>query len=124
VSNARASDVAIVMGTSMNVQPAASLPDKCLENGGKLFIVNLQRTPYDQFATEKIYAKTDDFMYELMNELGLLEFETTFDLCTVMRKKEDAAARLKTIKKSAAIAGAVAAASVLAFVAWKRFVKK
>lgn len=36
VTNARLSDVALVMGTSMNVQPAASLPDKSLANGGKV----------------------------------------------------------------------------------------
>lgn len=36
VKNARVSDLALVLGTSMNVQPAASLPDKALGNGGKV----------------------------------------------------------------------------------------
>lgn len=62
VLNSRKCDVAIVLGTSMNVQPAASLPYKTVQTGGKLFIVNLQRTPYDKSATLKIYAKTDEFM--------------------------------------------------------------
>jgi len=46
--HARKCDLAIVMGTSMNVQPAAAYPDKALKSpGGKLVIVNLQKTPYD-----------------------------------------------------------------------------
>lgn len=39
---AKRADVALVLGTSMNVQGAASYPDKTLKNGGKLIIVNLQ----------------------------------------------------------------------------------
>jgi len=48
VSNARNSDVAVILGTSMNVQPAASLPDKCLLNpGGE---VSLTQTSFDFIA--------------------------------------------------------------------------
>ena len=36
VANARKSDVALVLGTSMNVQPAASLPYKATTNGGQV----------------------------------------------------------------------------------------
>jgi len=34
--HARKSDAAIVMGTSMNVEPAASFPNKCFKNDGKV----------------------------------------------------------------------------------------
>jgi NAD-dependent SIR2 family protein deacetylase len=125
-------DVAIVMGTSMNVQGAASYPvgmreklsdrrelgrgkqwgqlssqcahhpkvrfgkimfytqsqdsqsftervctqDKALRNrNGKLYIVNLQRTPYDHLATTRVYARTDPFMEAVcISIVGLLSF--------------------------------------------------
>ena len=64
----------------MNVQPAACYPDKCLRNkDGKLVIVNLQKTPYDQFCAIRIFAKTDTFMKILMEELGILQFDRSFD---------------------------------------------
>eukprot|EP01120_Amphizonella_sp_Union-15-10_P010347 TRINITY_DN4126_c0_g1_i1.p1 TRINITY_DN4126_c0_g1~~TRINITY_DN4126_c0_g1_i1.p1 ORF type:complete len:520 (-),score=79.38 TRINITY_DN4126_c0_g1_i1:107-1666(-) len=88
VLHSRASDLALVLGTSMNVQPAASLPDKCLKNEGKFFIVNLQRTPYDEFSTLKIYCDTDRFMELLMKEIGIPEFDQDFDLVRVLNRKE------------------------------------
>lgn len=46
--HAKKADMAIVIGTSMNVQTAASYPDKCLKKpDGQMVIVNLQKTPYD-----------------------------------------------------------------------------
>lgn len=69
--NARKSTVALVMGTSMNVQPAASYPLQVLKNEGKLVIVNLQRTPFDQLAHIRIFAKTDVFMKILLSKMGI-----------------------------------------------------
>jgi len=86
IDHARKCDFALVLGTSMNVQPAASLPDKALRNqNGKFLIVNLQKTPYDKLATWKIYMKTDQFMELLMMELGL----DHFDRSTVIQLGED-----------------------------------
>jgi len=78
--HSRKSDVAMVLGTSMNVQPAASFPDKCFRNNGKLVIVNLQKTPSDGAATVRVFAKTDVFMQILMEELHLSDFDTTTDV--------------------------------------------
>jgi NAD+-dependent protein deacetylase sirtuin 6 len=78
--NARKSDLAVVIGTSMNVQPAASFPDKCFKNGGKLVIINLQKTPYDSLASIRIFAKCDDVMRMLMEELTIYEFSVTTDI--------------------------------------------
>jgi len=75
---ARVSDLAVVLGTSMNVQPAASFPDKCFRNNGKLVIVNLQKTPYDSLADIRIFAKTDETLRLLMEELGY-SFDTQCD---------------------------------------------
>ncbi|KAH3756431.1 silent information regulator family protein [Pelomyxa schiedti] len=79
--HARKADVAIVMGTSMNVQGAASYPDKALQKtNGKLIIINLQNTPYDHVASVRVFARTDRFMQYLMSQLGITEFDMTTDV--------------------------------------------
>ena len=47
---ARESDVYLVLGTSLTVYPAASLPQVALRSGAKVFIVNGQETPLDGLA--------------------------------------------------------------------------
>ena len=49
-------DVMLVLGTSLTVFPAAGLPRLTLQRGGKVFIVNAQPTPLDEFAV----ARYDD----------------------------------------------------------------
>ena len=44
-------DVLLVLGTSLTVFPAAGLPRITLQHGGKVFIVNAQATPLDEFAS-------------------------------------------------------------------------
>lgn len=44
-------DLLLVLGSSLVVQPAASIPLATLENGGTLAIVNLGTTPLDRYAT-------------------------------------------------------------------------
>ncbi len=44
-------DLVLVLGSSLTVQPAASLPLLAIKNHSKMVIVNSQPTPYDQFAT-------------------------------------------------------------------------
>lgn len=59
------------MGSSLRVTPAADIPLKVAENGGKLVIVNLQRTPLDEHAALNIHAKCDDVMERLMEKLNM-----------------------------------------------------
>jgi len=101
VHNARIADVALVLGTSMNVQPAASLPYKTYQNGGKLIIVNLQRTPYDDRCSLKIYAKVDDFMRLLLSELNIKEEDVDFkfDLVPELERREAAEEAAAALKK-------------------------
>ena len=47
------SDVFLVLGTSLTVFPAAGLPRLTLQSGGKVFIVNAQPTPLDDYAVER-----------------------------------------------------------------------
>lgn len=45
VRESKEADLSIVMGTSMRVRPACELPTYGKKNGGKMVIVNLQKTP-------------------------------------------------------------------------------
>lgn len=58
-------DVCLAMGSSLTVTPAADIPKTVGENG-KLIIVNLQKTPLDDFAYVRVNALCDDFMKLLM----------------------------------------------------------
>lgn len=54
VAIARAATVFIAVGTSLQVQPAASLAGIAVEHGARLIIVNAEPTPYDELADEVI----------------------------------------------------------------------
>ena len=43
-------DLLLVLGSSLVVHPAASIPVLTLDNGGKLVIVNQMPTPLDDYA--------------------------------------------------------------------------
>eukprot|EP00475_Leptophrys_vorax_P041205 TRINITY_DN7774_c0_g1_i1.p1 TRINITY_DN7774_c0_g1~~TRINITY_DN7774_c0_g1_i1.p1 ORF type:complete len:583 (-),score=178.36 TRINITY_DN7774_c0_g1_i1:60-1787(-) len=68
---AKKSDLAIVLGSSMRVQPANLFPSFATENGGKLVIVNLQKTLYHNRASLVIHGRMDEVLQMLMNELGV-----------------------------------------------------
>lgn len=69
-------DLVLVLGSSLSVPTACDLPEECLEpregkqDGGKLVIVNLQRTPKDFLASLKIFASCDDVMAFLEEALS------------------------------------------------------
>jgi len=81
VFHSRKCDLSIVMGTSMNVQPNATFPELSWkkDNPAPMVLVNLQKTPYDNLATIRIFTKTDIFMDLLMHELGIIEFDMKTD---------------------------------------------
>jgi NAD-dependent deacetylase len=47
---ARKADLMLVLGSSLTVQPAASIPLECARGGGALIIVNDIETPLDEYA--------------------------------------------------------------------------
>ena len=47
-------DVMLVLGTSLTVFPAAGLPRLTLQRGGKVFIVNAQRTSLDDYVAGRL----------------------------------------------------------------------
>lgn len=104
--HAKRADLALVLGTSMCVQPAASYPSLVFrgvsseptpavpapapapsaaapavpaEHQKSMVIVNLQQTPSDNLATVRIYARIDRFMKSLMQALEIADFDQTFD---------------------------------------------
>jgi len=81
-----------------------------------MFLVNLQRTPYDPMVSMKVYAKTDKFMQYLMKHLGITEFNMTYDHAAEMRKAELEKENNERVRKLvfAGVAFVVAAAAVAA----------
>jgi mono-ADP-ribosyltransferase sirtuin 6 len=59
-------DLILCLGTSLRIEPAASLAIQA----NRLVIVNLQVTPYDDNATMLVRGKVDDIMSNLMIQLG------------------------------------------------------
>ena len=59
------SNLMIVLGSSLVVQPVAGLPKIALENGSRLIICNLQTTPYDQHADLVMHEKIENVAEEL-----------------------------------------------------------
>lgn len=61
----------IAMGSSMRVNPAADMAAVTARMGGKLVIVNLQKTPLDDQASLIIHSKIDDMFDVLMKKLNM-----------------------------------------------------
>ncbi|KAI6660693.1 hypothetical protein LOD99_10304 [Oopsacas minuta] len=69
--NGREADIMIVLGSSLRVSPANDVPEETVGKGGKLVIVNLQKTPLDGSAALRIFARTDLVCQMLMKELAI-----------------------------------------------------
>ncbi|KAK9835969.1 hypothetical protein WJX81_002387 [Elliptochloris bilobata] len=68
---ADAAGLALCLGTSLLVRPACNLPLRTVRKGGKLAIVNLQKTPKDRRAALVVRARADRVMAALMAALAL-----------------------------------------------------
>nr|XP_033811664.1 NAD-dependent protein deacetylase sirtuin-6 isoform X3 [Geotrypetes seraphini] len=67
----RKADLAITLGTSLQIKPSGNLPLVTKRKGGKLVIVNLQVTKHDKQADLRIHGYVDDIMTRLMEVLNL-----------------------------------------------------
>ncbi len=67
---ARGSDLFLVLGSSLLVQPAASLPETAVRHGARLFIVNRDPTPLDALADGVVRAAIGPTMEATMKALG------------------------------------------------------
>ena len=66
-----ASDLYVVIGSSMRTSPANQIPDLVKKNGGKLVIVNVQNTDFDSDSSIRIWASIDSVMEKLCDSLEL-----------------------------------------------------
>jgi len=60
------SDVLLALGTSLGVYPVAYLPNRTLERGGRLVIVNAEPTPFDRRAAAVFNAPLSDVLEKLV----------------------------------------------------------
>ncbi|KAM3937373.1 NAD-dependent protein deacylase sirtuin-6 isoform 1-T1 [Leptodactylus fuscus] len=67
----RKADLAITLGTSLQIKPSGNLPLLTKRKGGKLVIVNLQPTKHDRHADLRIHGYVDEVMTQLMQCLDL-----------------------------------------------------
>ncbi|MFF3350025.1 NAD-dependent deacetylase [Streptomyces sp. NPDC002779] len=70
VSIAKACQVFIAVGSSLQVQPAAGLAGVAADHGARLVIVNAEPTPYDARADEVIREPIGTALPELLRGLG------------------------------------------------------
>ncbi|MGW5421558.1 SIR2 family NAD-dependent protein deacylase [Streptomyces sp. NPDC003943] len=69
MSIAKATEVFIAVGTSLHVQPAASLAGIAAEHGARLIIVNAEPTPYDPLADEIVREPIGTALPALLDSL-------------------------------------------------------
>ncbi|MGH3313888.1 MAG: NAD-dependent deacetylase, partial [Streptomyces sp.] len=69
VGAAKACDVFLAVGTSLQVQPAASLVELAVEHGAHLVIVNAEPTPYDELADEVVREPIGESLPALLDGL-------------------------------------------------------
>jgi len=62
-------DLMLVIGSSLQVSPVNLLPQYCLENGGKLVIINLMSTHFDNLADVTVKDDVCFFLPELIKAL-------------------------------------------------------
>ncbi|KAE8733527.1 NAD-dependent protein deacetylase SRT1 [Hibiscus syriacus] len=67
----RMGDVVLCLGTSLQITPACNLPLKSLSGGGKIVIVNLQKTPKDKKASLVIHGFVDKVIAGVMGLLNM-----------------------------------------------------
>ena len=71
---ARNADLNIVIGSSMRVAPACNLPvsHRANDKSKQFFVlINLQKTPYDDICSMRVWARCDEFMQLVMDHLKL-----------------------------------------------------
>jgi mono-ADP-ribosyltransferase sirtuin 6 len=69
MNHSRIADVYVVVGSTLLVQPAASLPLEAKQNGAVLIIINIGETPMDNIADYRISAKAGEFLDILLKNI-------------------------------------------------------
>ncbi len=69
LAHARNCDLCIVLGSSLVVYPAASVPIQAVETGAKLMIINRDETPLDPYAALTIHDSVAKILGQIMEKL-------------------------------------------------------
>ncbi|CAF1302889.1 unnamed protein product [Rotaria sordida] len=77
-------DLCICLGTSLQIRPCRDLPRKTKKNGGKLVIINLQKTSLDSLANLIIHERCDYVMKYILEKLNL-EFDEKSTLFNISK---------------------------------------
>ncbi|MFC9270721.1 SIR2 family NAD-dependent protein deacylase [Streptomyces zhihengii] len=67
---AKACEVFVAVGTTLQVQPAASLAGMAADHGARLIVVNAEPTPYDELADEVVREPIGDSLPSLLERLA------------------------------------------------------
>ncbi len=70
VAVAEAAEVFLVVGSSLQVQPAASLAGRAAAAGARLVVVNAEPTPYDHLAAEVVREPISEALPPLLARLA------------------------------------------------------
>jgi NAD-dependent deacetylase len=73
VSEAQQADVFLAVGTSLRVQPAASLVDLAAQSDARVIIVNAEPTPYDRLAERVVREPIEEAVPRLLAELDQID---------------------------------------------------
>ncbi|KAF4959262.1 hypothetical protein FSARC_10778 [Fusarium sarcochroum] len=70
-SHARKADLCLVLGSSLTIPPASTIPETCGKSRkSKLIICNLQETPMENLAEKHVWSEADTLMTRVMDKLG------------------------------------------------------
>lgn len=67
---AMAADVVLIVGSSLQVYPAAGIPRLARQHGAQLCIINAEPTPYDDVAAAVIHGKAGEVLPEVVGRIG------------------------------------------------------
>ena len=68
-SLAMTADLILIVGSSLQVYPAAGIPRLALEHGGELAIVNAEPTPFDDRAVVVIHGKAGEVLPQILRRM-------------------------------------------------------
>jgi NAD-dependent deacetylase len=69
-SLALAADVVLIVGSSLQVYPAAGIPRLARQHGAQLCIINAEPTPYDDVASVVIHGKAGEVLPEVVRRMA------------------------------------------------------
>jgi NAD-dependent deacetylase len=67
---AMSADLVLIVGSSLQVYPAAGIPRLAREHGADLCIVNAEATPFDDVAATVIHGKAGEVLPEIVSRIA------------------------------------------------------